>query len=224
MTKTKHTRIDIVMLVKQLCRVSENYDYLNTNLPHAFFLDFISQFYRIFKEHIDKFGFTTFVNDEFTNILEVYVNPNSTFNVANKKFTIHEEFIHRNYPKLSQFAVRFNQWAKYEKDDKIKQIAMSDNLTREQSVNRNPVKEYQDRCSDSLLNSLITDICLENANLEHDNKNLVQNITVYADTNERMKKDVEEIDIKVEDLKLDYYAKIKEMDDKYKNLMKNIEN
>ena len=158
------------------------------------------------------------MNDEFTNILEVYVNPNYTFNDGNKKFTIHEEFIHRNYPKLSQFAVRFNQWAKYEKDDKIKQIAMSDNLTREQSVNRNLVKEYQDRCSDSLVNSLVNEICLQNGNLEHDNKNLVENITAYAETNELMKKDAEEIEIKVQDLKLDYDEKIKEMDDKYKKL------
>ncbi len=94
-----------------------------------------------------------------------------------------------------------------------------------QSVNRNLVKEYQDRCTDSLVNSLMNDICLQNANLEHDNNNLVQYITAYADTNELMKKDVEELEIKLEDLKLDYDEKITEMDDKYKkNLIKHIKN
>ena len=40
-----NSRIELVMLLKQLCRVSANYDYLNNNLPNAFFRDFISQFY-----------------------------------------------------------------------------------------------------------------------------------------------------------------------------------
>jgi hypothetical protein len=139
LAKTKHTHKEIVMLIKQLCRVSENYDYLSSNLPHEFFLDFISQFYRIFKEHIDKFGFKRFVSEQFTDSLELYVNPQYNLNADNKKVTIHEEFLHRNYPKLSKFAARFDEWAKYEEDDKIKQIAMADNLTREQRVNRNRV-------------------------------------------------------------------------------------
>ena len=214
LSKTKHTRKEIVMLIKQLCRVSENYDYLNSNLPHEFFLDFISQFYRIFKEHIAKFGFKSFVSEQFTDTLELYVNPHYNLNADNKKVTIQEEFLHRNYPKLSQFAARFDQWAKYEDDDKIKQIAMADNLTREQRVNRNLVKEYQDRCNDSLVNSVIHDICLENANLQHDNNNFVENIKAYDDTNELMKQNVEDLENKMED----YDEKIEEMDDKYKTL------
>ena len=215
MANTKHTRKEIVMLIKHLCRVSENYDYLNSSLPHEFFLDFISHFYRIFKEHIDKsVSFRRFVSEQFTDSLELYVNPQSNLNADNKTVTIHEEFLHRNYPKLSKFAARFDEWAKYEEDDKIKQIAMADNLTREQRVNRNLVKEYQDRCNDSLLNSVIHDICLENANLQHDNNNFVENIKAYDDTNELMKQNVEDLENKMED----YDEKIAEMDDKYKTL------
>ena len=69
---------------------------------------------------------------------------------------------------------------------------MSDNLTKEQCVNRNLVKEYQDRGSDGLVKSLVNVICLQNANLEHDNKTLVATISTIIERNEGLKKDAEE--------------------------------
>ena len=46
----KHSNISEEMQLKDLCRVSENFGYLNKKLPVNFVRDFLCQFYQIFKK------------------------------------------------------------------------------------------------------------------------------------------------------------------------------
>jgi hypothetical protein len=48
----KHSNISEEIQLKDLCRVSENFGYLNKKLPANFVRDFLCQFYQIFKKKI----------------------------------------------------------------------------------------------------------------------------------------------------------------------------
>ena len=86
----KHSTILEIMQLKDICRVSENYNYLNTKLPENFFREFLCQFYRIFKDKNIQQGFKNFVFGEFKNLVEAYLNPGSYYQKVSMKNSFKE--------------------------------------------------------------------------------------------------------------------------------------
>ena len=76
------------MQLKDLCRVSENFGYLNKQIPANFFRDFLCQFYQIFKKKIREQGYKKFVSGEFKQIVEKYLKTDKEI-----PGDIHEQFM-----------------------------------------------------------------------------------------------------------------------------------
>ena len=54
LAKTKHSNSELIMELKQICKIAANYGYLNKHLEDKYWLEFLGHFYKIFKVSITK--------------------------------------------------------------------------------------------------------------------------------------------------------------------------
>ena len=202
---TNHTDNDFVMKIKKIVRVARNFGYLSNDLPHEFFSDFLSQFYKIFQNEIDLCGFKEFVVGQFKQNLDKHCNPNSLSKKQTNQLSIHEHFLYSNYHTLNQFVISFQTYANFENNVSLKKTSTTESLTSQQKSNRDLVKKYEDRCQDFLMKAVIQNLCLENGDLERIKK-------LKADNEELRTKAMNVIQMNI-DLNQTNTQQAKELDD-----------
>ena len=183
LANTKHSPLPIMMNIKKLCGFAKNYGYLNEDLPIQYFEEFLGEFFWLFKDDIEKVGYTNFVFGEFKKTVETLKN---NYKQKLSQVTIHEEFIYSCYPLLNHFIQRFKKYASFENGDKVLAAALTSSLTKEQRRNRDLVNYYQDICNNPVLKNLVKNTMINWCNVNHDNDILVHHIKEYSKENAAM--------------------------------------
>jgi hypothetical protein len=183
LANTKHSPLPIMMNIKKLCGFAKNFGYLNEDLPIQYFEEFLGEFFWLFKDDIEKVGYTNFVFGEFKKTVETLKN---NYKQKLSQVTIHEEFIYSCYPLLNHFIQRFKKYASFENGEKVLAAALTSSLTKEQRRNRDLVKYYQDICNNPVLKNLVKNTMINWCNVNHDNDVLVHHIKEYSKENAAM--------------------------------------
>ena len=135
-----HTDNENEMMMKQFARYVLNYDYLDPKLPINFLAKMLRLFHEVFQKRIrlHKDGIIGFVKEDFTNMMEAFVEHNQEQAVS-----IHKEFLHKSYVKMKYFVEQFLLISAGKTNQVIMDLVKTYPLTKEHKVGYEIIKRYE---------------------------------------------------------------------------------